>query len=233
MTKIGIFAYNFPHWKTQQTILNLIISGQKPDVIFAADKVELNHYQSKIRIAPLGLHLWHPKKIAEQFGIPYHVVTHNSNETSMMVKEYDLDIGVISGARILKPIAFENFRIGVINMHPGILPENRGLDTIKWAIINNLPQGASVHIIDSNIDRGQLICKSHVEIYSDDTLVDIQIRVQNKEQELLLKALEIIQESGDINFPKLGVGKYNSSVPEDLESTLMARLPEYVKKQSL
>lgn len=107
------------------------------------------------------------------------------------------------------------------------------MNTIKWAIINYLSQGASVHIIDSNIDSGQLICKSHVEIYSDDTLVEIQIRVQNKEQELLLKSLEIIQESGEINFPKLGVGNYNSYVPEDLESTLMARLSGYVKKQSL
>ena len=232
MRRVGIFGYNFPHWKTQQTILNLVISGRRPDVVFAADKVKLSHYQSKIRIAPQGLHLWHPKKIAEHFGIPYHVVTHNSEETALMVKEYDLDIGVISGARILKPIAFENFHIGVINMHPGILPENRGLDTIKWAIINDLPQGASVHIIDRNIDRGQLICKSQIEIYSDDTLVDIQIRVQNKEQELLLKSLEIIEDKGESNFPKLGVGNYNSSVPEDVESTLMARFSEYVKKHS-
>ena len=41
------------------------------------------------------------------------------------------------GARILKPSAFSPFRKGVMNMHPGILPDNRGLDTIKWAILNN------------------------------------------------------------------------------------------------
>ena len=181
---------------------------------------------------PPGLHLWHPRKLAEHFGIPYHVVTHNSKETASIVTEYGLEIGVISGARILKPIAFENFHVGVINMHPGILPENRGLDTIKWAIINDLPQGASVHIIDRNIDRGRLICKSQIGIYSDDTLVDIQIRVQNKEQELLLKSLEIIENKGVSNFPKLGVGNYNSSVPEDVESKLMDRFSEYVKKHS-
>ena len=213
MNKIGIFGYNFPHWKTQQTIQNLVISGRRPDIIFAADKVKLSHYQSKIRIAPRDFHLWHPRKIAEHFGIPYHVVIHNSEETASMVKEYDLDIGVISGARILKEqIAFENFHIGVINMHPGILPENRGLDTIKWAIINDLPQGASVHIIDRNIDRGRLICKSQIEIYDDDTLVDLQIRVQNKEQELLLKSLEIIENDGE-QFPQIRRGEIQLLCP--------------------
>ncbi len=232
MNKIGIFAYNFPHWKTQQTIQNLILSGRKPDVIFAADRVKLSHYQSKIRITPRDRLLWHPREIAEHFGIPYHVVIHNSEETSSLVKEYNLDVGIISGSRILKPISFENFHIGVINMHPGILPENRGLDTIKWAIIKDLPQGASLHLIDKNIDRGLLIIKSEIEIYGDDTLIDLQIRVQNLEQKLLLDSLKMIDEKQISDFTPLGVGNYNSAVPEEIESSLMEKLLEYVNKHS-
>ena len=133
---IGVFAYNFPHWKTQEGINNLIISGNKPKVIFAADPVKLNFYKSKIRITPKDLYLTHPKEIARQHGIDYKIVTHNSEETKNLVKEYNLDLGIILGARILKPIAFENFTIGVLNMHPGLLPENRGLDNIKWVILD-------------------------------------------------------------------------------------------------
>ena len=54
--KIGIFAYNFPHKKTQEGIINLILSGYKPECIFAANKVKLNFYQSSIRVLPKILH---------------------------------------------------------------------------------------------------------------------------------------------------------------------------------
>ena len=156
---IGIFAYNFPHWKTQEGLNNLMINGYKPKLILATNPVTLNFYQSKIRITPKDLYLHHPKDIATFYDIPYKVIIHNSQETADLVKQYDLDLGIILGARILKPIAFENFNIGVLNMHPGILPENRGLDNIKWAVINNHPQGVTTHLIDDKIDRGKLIDK--------------------------------------------------------------------------
>jgi len=116
--KIGVFAYNFPHWKTQEGLNNLILSGNKPKVILAADPVNLNFYQSKIRITPKDLYINHPKNIAESNNIDYKVVIHNSEETNKIVREYDLDLGIILGARILKPIAFQNFKTGVLNMHP-------------------------------------------------------------------------------------------------------------------
>jgi hypothetical protein len=39
--KIGVFAYNFKHWKTQAGIQNLCMADYKPSVIFVADPVEL------------------------------------------------------------------------------------------------------------------------------------------------------------------------------------------------
>ena len=41
------------------------------------------------------------------------------------------DLGIILGSRIIKNI-INKFKIGILNMHPGILPYNRGLDTHKW-----------------------------------------------------------------------------------------------------
>ena len=39
------------------------------------------------------------------------------------------------------------FDTGIINIHPGLLPENRGLDNIKWALYHNMPQGLTVNFI--------------------------------------------------------------------------------------
>jgi len=225
---IGVFAYNFSHWKTQEGINNLIISGNKPKVILAANPVELNFYKSKIRITPKDLYLSHPKIIAEQHGIDYKVVVHNSEETQKLVKEYNLDLGVILGARILKPIAFESFNIGVLNMHPGLLPENRGLDNIKWAVLDNISQGVTTHLIDKSIDRGKVITKSTIKVYKDDTLIDLNIRIQNLEQKLMVDSITSLKE----NIPTqiLGEGTYYKSVPEDIEKTLHQKFIEYKNK---
>ena len=80
---------------------------------------------------------------------------HNSTETLKIIKKNKLDLGVILGARILKKEIINAFKIGIINMHPGILPENRGLDNIKWSVVKNLPIGVTSHFIDPRIDMGE------------------------------------------------------------------------------
>jgi methionyl-tRNA formyltransferase len=230
--KIGVFAYNFKHWKTQQGIQNLCLAGFKPEVIFAADPVELKFYKSKIRVGPKDLFLWHPKQLAEYHGIDFHVTVHNSRETANIVKEKQLDVGVILGARILKPIAFDQFKIGVINMHPGMLPQNRGLDNLKWGILEGHPQGVTSHIVDAKIDRGFKILQEKINIYDDDTLVDLQLRLQNLEQKLMIESLKCLQLKSTDQLEPLSQGRYYRSVPPEKESQLMESFEIYKKEMS-
>lgn len=222
---IGVFAYNFPHWKTQEGLHNLFLAGYTPKIIFAADPVKLNFPQSNIRISPKDLYLTHPKVIAKKYGIKYEVVIHNSKQTSDLVKHYNLDLGIILGARILKPIAFENFNIGVLNMHPGILPQNRGLDNVKWAIIDGIPQGVTTHLIDSKIDRGIMIEQDIIKIYNDDTLMDLHIRIQNLEQQLMVSSINKIKKE-KIGSPIME-GNYYKAVPLDIEKNLFTKFETY------
>ncbi|MBS3116480.1 hypothetical protein J4421_02680 [Candidatus Woesearchaeota archaeon] len=226
---IGVFAYNFKHKKTQEGLLWLFLRGYKPKVILAADSVPLNFYQSKIRVSPKGLEYIHPREIAKKLGIPYHIVAHNSKECEELIRKFDLDIGIILGARILKKQVIDAFKIGIINMHPGSLPENRGLDNLKWAILQEYKQAVSCHFISTEIDKGPLIVKREIEVYDDDTLVDVFLRLQNMELVLLIEALKIV-ESGKRDFKELGEGNYRKAVPPELEKGLMMKFEEYQKK---
>jgi len=228
--KIGVFGYNFKHWKTQAGIQNLCIAGYKPEVVIAADPVELKFYKSKIRITPKDLFLWHPKELSKFYNIDYKVEIHNSQKTFDIIKEKNLDIGIILGARILKPIAFSAFNIGVINMHPGILPENRGLDNLKWGIIKNFKQGVTTHIIDKKIDMGHKILQEPIKIYNDDTLLDIHLRIQNLEQKLMIESIEYIEKNGTKDLKVLEKGNYFKSVPPDLEKDLINNFKNYKKE---
>lgn len=230
--KIGVFVYDFEHWKSQQGIQNLILSKNKPEVIFAAPRVELKFYRSKIRTTPKDLFLIHPKKIAEHYGVDYCVVKHNSEETVDLVKKYKLDLGIILGARILKTHVIKAFNKGVLNMHPGILPDNRGLDTIKWAIFNDLPQGVTTHLIDGEIDRGLFVEKDEINIYEDDTLLDLQIRIENLEQKMMLSSIDLIKKNNINKFEKIKKGQYNTSMPKNIEGQLLSKFANYKKEFS-
>jgi len=229
--KIGVFAYNFEHWKVQNGIHNLVLGGYTPSVIFAANRVELKFYKSKVRITPKDLFLHHPKFIADHYNIDYHVVEHNSEKTSAMIKDYNLDLGVILGARILKPHVIDSFNLGVLNTHPGILPDNRGLDNQKWAILEDIPQGVTAHLIDGKIDKGRLVDQERINIYKDDTLLDIFIRVQNLEQKLMMSSLDKLKNIDSVNdLEVLGSGTYRKPPTEDVEKYLFEKFETYKGK---
>lgn len=230
--KIGVFAYNWPHYKTQMGLTNLYISGINIDHVFLADPVKLKFYKSKIRVGPKDLYLHNASDVCESFNFKASVVKHNSVECENLIRENNLDLGIILGARILKKNIVDSFKIGIINMHPGLLPENRGLDNLKWAVIKEQKQGVTTHLIDKNIDRGFLIDRQEISVYKDDSLVDIHLRLQAKEQSMMIAAIDKIRK---INSPEdlelLADGKhYNRSVPEDIEKDFNRLFNSYREK---
>jgi len=227
--KIGVFAYNWPHQKTQSGIFNLCVSGFKPEIALCADPVKLNFYKSQVRIGPKDLYVHNTTDLCKYFNIKSVVLKHNSKECEKIIKNMNLDIGIVLGARILKDNIINSFNIGIINMHPGILPENRGLDNLKWAVIKGMKQGVTSHLIDGSIDRGRMIDQQIVKVYKDDTLVDIHLRLQNKEQQMMIEALGKIQEMKSLeDFPLLSHGKnYHRSVPPEIEKNLFENFKSY------
>jgi phosphoribosylglycinamide formyltransferase-1 len=121
------------------------------------------------------------------------VIEHNSLGCEHLIKLYDLDVGIILGARILKENIINLFKRGVINMHPGILPENRGLENIAKAKRNGWEQGVTTHWIDKYVDAGTIIDRKTIPMVSDDTLKDIHIKITNLEQKMMVETLNGLQ----------------------------------------
>lgn len=215
MEKLVVLCYDFPHWKSSQGLINLWLNGFTVDLIIAAPWERLSVPKSKTNIVPPVAH-FHPRTIAERIGWRYLQQPHKE-----ITGKYGL--GVVLGARILPRQVVARFDSGIINIHPGLLPHNRGLDNVKWAIINKWPQGVTAHYISERIDAGEQIWQETVPVFSNDTLVDIQSRVMAKEQELLPYALSLA-----LNRPL--PGKYQSAVPDDLDIQLPELLERYKKE---
>lgn len=92
------------------------------------------------------------------------------------------DIYITCIAKIIPQSFLENRHI--LNCHPGLLPQNRGVDAFKWCIVNSWPIGVTLHIIDENIDQGLILCRKRVPINQDDTLQSVCARLYDIELEL-------------------------------------------------
>ena len=67
------------------------------------------------------------------------------------------------------------------NFHPAILPNYAGVGTITWSILNNDKQhGITLHLIDKDIDSGDLIDIVKFEIKDDDTAYSLYNKTLKK-----------------------------------------------------
>jgi len=225
-----VFAYNFPHKKTQDILLHLFVQGYKVGWILAADPVKLNIPPHTVRTKIRHIALLHPRQIAERIGANYIVAPHNSREVEDVLRQIKPELGIIAGARILKKPIISQFSIGIINLHPGLIPEARGLDAMLWSIYHDLPLGVTAHLIDERIDAGRVLVKETIPVYEDDTLLDLSERLYEKQLELLVSAIEAAYEGNwsvvDARIP------YNRKMPAELESEVLRKLSDYIARFS-
>lgn len=231
--KIALFAYNFEHKKTQDFIFYLLANNYKIDVILAADPVQLNIKPSSVRTKIKHDFLIHPRTIAENFGIKYKVVEHNADKTADILKEENIDLAIISGARILKKHIIESCNVGILNLHPAILPECRGLDSLLWSLEKDIDLGVTGHLIQKQVDSGKIICKERIGIKKDDTIFDLNERLYDKQLDVLIKSLNVLHQHGnhedleiiDLTYPNYG------KMDHDQEIEAVEKLEEYISKK--
>lgn len=91
-----------------------------------------------------------------------------------------------------------------VNIHPGFNPYNRGWYPQVFSIINKKPLGATIHLIDPQIDHGDIIAQVEVPVLGWDTSLEVYNRVQAAEEELIKKHLPAILENQfEVTKPKI------------------------------
>ena len=92
------------------------------------------------------------------------VPIHNSEEVMPHIRELDLDIIVFGGTRIIRGEILDYPKYGVVNSHPGLLPECRGSASPAWSVYHDIPIGSSTHFCDNGVDTGQLLLRREVPV---------------------------------------------------------------------
>src|SRR5262245_19278620 len=67
---------------------------------------------------------------------------------------------------------------GCVNIHPALLPWNRGAHPNVWSIVEGTPAGATLHYLDEGIDTGDIIAQREVRVDMLDTGASLYARLE-------------------------------------------------------
>ncbi len=100
--------------------------------------------------------------------------------------QYNPDIVCLAGfMKILSPEFFRQWTKPVLNIHPSLLPEFKGLDAQNQALESGVNQsGCTVHYVDKTLDGGTIIGQSKVRIAKRDTLESLTTKILKQEHKL-------------------------------------------------
>tara|TARA_B100000674_G_scaffold30705_1_gene21645 strand:+ start:715 stop:1428 length:714 start_codon:yes stop_codon:yes gene_type:complete len=228
--KTLLFVYDFPHAKSVRFLRKLKESDIKIDVIVSASYKTIKKTKRLYDFHKYNSTSDHPKDLAKKFKIPYFNLDHNSSEVKKIIIDYKINFGIIAGARILSQEIIKLFSYGILNIHPGLLPQNRGLDSILWAIKKNYKIGISAHLINDKIDAGRLILNQVVVPKKNDNIFDIYKKVFEAQINILPIAYN------EINLNKtyeiLKTLDYNSYMTVTTQENTLNNLKSYIANYS-
>ena len=110
------------------------------------------------------------------------------------LKKRGVELVCLAGyMRLLSPAFIHAFPDRIINIHPSLLPEFRGLDAQKQAIESGAKvSGCTVHFVDEHLDNGAIILQKAVEVQDDDTVETLSARILEQEHRLYIAAVQKI-----------------------------------------
>jgi len=102
------------------------------------------------------------------------------------------DVSLVVGAgymRVLSPVFLERFP-SILNVHPSLLPEFRGLRAAQRALDAGVREtGVTVHFMVEEVDDGPIVAQERVPVLPGDTERSLLERLHPVEHKLLVRAV--------------------------------------------
>jgi len=130
--------------------------------------------------------------IAKNHNIPFVTVPKlNGNKTVEILNSLSPDVLLLGGVGIISPNLIKSVSKGVLNSHPGKLPEYRGSYVVRWALLNKDPIVITVHLVDASIDTGDILSEDlMIDIPKTRSLHNIESYIENQRAKLIIKTAQ-------------------------------------------
>ena len=112
------------------------------------------------------------------------------------IEEFEPDYIVLAGfMRILGSALIQAYKNKILNIHPSLLPNYKGLNTYRRAMDNRETEhGVSIHVVTAELDDGPVLMRGRYAIKDGDTLSDLQHKGHKLEHRMYPKIIQWLSE---------------------------------------
>ncbi|MET9108737.1 methionyl-tRNA formyltransferase [Streptomyces zhihengii] len=188
--RVVMFGYQTWGHRTLQALLD-----SEHDVVLVVTHPRSEHAYEKIWSDSVA-------DLAEQHGVPVLIRNRpDDEELFARLKEADPDIIVANNWRTwIPPRIYGLPRHGTLNVHDSLLPKYAGFSPLIWALINGEQEvGVTAHMMDEELDAGDIVDQRAVPVGPKDTATDLFHKTVDLIAPVTIGALDRIA-AGDTDF---------------------------------
>ncbi|MET9245523.1 methionyl-tRNA formyltransferase [Nonomuraea sp. NPDC003709] len=180
--RVVMFGYQTWGHRTLQALLD---SGH--DVVLAVTHPQSDHAYEKIWSDSVA-------ELAEANGVPVVLRNRPDDELLLTLKEVEPDLIVANNWRTwIPPEIFTLPRHGILNVHDSLLPAYAGFSPLIWALINGEKEvGVTAHMMNAELDAGDIVVQRAVPVGPADTATDLFHRTVDLIGPIVAEALDLI-----------------------------------------
>jgi phosphoribosylglycinamide formyltransferase 1 len=115
-----------------------------------------------------------------------------------VLRSHEVGLVCLAGfMRLVGAPLLDAFPQRILNIHPSLLPSFPGLEAPAQALAHGVAvSGATVHLVDADLDAGPIIAQAAVPVLSGDTEASLAARILVEEHRLYPKAIATVLEGG-------------------------------------
>ncbi|WP_103534340.1 methionyl-tRNA formyltransferase [Streptomyces sp. SM11] len=189
--RVVMFGYQTWGHRTLQALLD-----SEHDVVTVVTHPRSEHAYEKIWSDSVA-------DLAEKHGVPVIIRNRPDDELFELLREVAPDIIVANNWRTwIPPRIYDLPRHGTLNIHDSLLPAYAGFSPLIWALINGEPEvGVTAHMMDEELDAGDIVVQRAVTVGATDTATDLFHRTVDLIAPVTVEALGLIA-SGQTGFTR-------------------------------
>ncbi len=190
---------------TQKIPVSVLISGNGSNLQALIDACAQPDYPARIVQVISNKAKAYGLERAAKAGIPTKVISHKDYDGREAfdaalhdaILSSDAQLVCLAGfMRLLTPDFVNKWEGRMLNIHPSLLPDYKGLDTHARALADGKKEaGCTVHYVVPEMDAGEIIVQKRVPILDGDTAEDLQQRVHEVEHLAYPEALRKVAQT--------------------------------------
>jgi len=125
-------------------------------------------------------------------NLPEILISQDHKKIFEKLKEINPDLIVLAGyMRIVPDYIINHFKGKIINLHPSILPEFKGMNADKKSFEAKRACGITIHYADIELDSGDIILQYHINPNQFSSFQDYHKELKKAEHKFLPAVIEL------------------------------------------